>query len=191
MASQAGGRGGANQRVTVASCGVRAVPACVRAKCVCEQDKEPEKNKQNKKKRETEEKLKSEASWLLSSCGGDEKVSGVEHEVWTHRNSEVREGGVHKAHKHKPRHVPTWIFQMLHSHCSGFFVLLQTASSSLVVMMAGAAVTPSSVLLFFWWKQTRFFFLFPPFFGGTNRSLGAFVLLPLRWTGWQNTSFRL
>lgn len=39
------GRGGANQRVTVASCGVKSgacLPACVR---VCEQDEEPDKNK--------------------------------------------------------------------------------------------------------------------------------------------------
>lgn len=33
--------GGANQRVTLPSCGVRVVRACV---CVCEQDKEPDKN---------------------------------------------------------------------------------------------------------------------------------------------------
>lgn len=47
-------------------------------------------------------------------------------------------------------------------------------------MMAGAAVTPSSVLFFYGNKQV---FFVPTVFGGINRSLEAFILLPLRWTG--------
>lgn len=55
---------------------------CLRARgpSVCESRTRNLKKTSKQKKRGTEEKLKSEASQLLSSCGGDKKVSGVEHE---------------------------------------------------------------------------------------------------------------
>lgn len=147
------GRGGANQR---ASCGVRVVPACLRAcVCVCEQDEEPDK-----KKKKCQKKVK---EW---------GIAGLE-QLWEWRES-VRSGrwggnppkqcsqrGRSSKNTRTHTHVPNVIFQTFHSHCAGFFVLLQTASSSLCCDDGKSCC--HTIKSSFFLMETKRFFLFPPF----------------------------
>lgn len=124
---------------------------------------------QNKK-----EKLSSEASWVLSSCGNDEK----RREPLKTKKSEREELTTH-AHT-----LPNLIFQTFHSHCAGFFVPSQTA------FCCDDGRSCCHTINYSFLMETNRFFV-PIVFGGINRSLEAFILLPLHWTGWQNTGSRL
>lgn len=154
-------RGGANQWVTLPSCGVRVVRARV-----CEQDKEPDKTKKKVK------------SWGIV---GLEQLRKWREEEGTSQNKEIREGRVNNTRAHT---LPNLIFQTFHSHCAGFFVPSQTA------FCCDDGRSCCHTINYSFLMETNRFFV-PIVFGGINRSLEAFILLPLHWTGWQNTGSRL